>query len=621
MIVIYVTCYAVLINRRVLSRQMLVKWLVLCVLSFLVLIPLHLPYHEVKQQWGFSRSLQECIFYSADLLLGYLNILPVMNDFYLAVFRFASERNHQGENFLFPGAIIPLLVLLASVPKRCFLVKPPLRHMRQIFWIMLTCSLILSLGPFLIVFGVNTHIPMPYLLLHHIAPGFQAMRVPSRFALVVVLAASVLAAVGFLRAWSLVKTCSWSRLLSPPAGQAFLACSFLGLFFLELGLNPIPLARIETGHEIPAVYRWLGAEQSGPILELPTSVEEDFRYMYFSTFHWLPIVNGASGFVPPTYAHILREVEALPSRRAVEFLSAMGVQVFVVHTDRLQGGGASRWQETALAESGLKKIAVFGPDVVYKLPEVETTQRLDVEFAVPDRFPVAASFRAGMLARGTSMRAWKHPHPLGPTRVVIKWEELQTGKLLFQQEAVEFPLTIRAREYAAIGLSIRTPANPGRYALELSLPLLGIETPSQIVELTTESLPTSFSAPQLLSAAYTSDVAAARAVAAMPLDISVRAKNTGKAVWLADAEDGRGAVGLGWRWFKADQEIHGMAGRQPIHYDIFPEQSYTFHTQLKPPVQPGDYTLELELVSELVSWFSSQGTEPLRVGVRVDHPR
>jgi hypothetical protein len=462
---------------------------------------------------------------------------------------------------------------------------------------------------------------MPYLLLYHIAPGFQAMRVPSRFALVVVLAASVLAAVGFLRAWSLVKTCSWSRLLSPPAGQAFLACSFLGLFFLELGLNPIPLARIETGHEIPAVYRWLGAEQPGPILELPASMEEDFRYMYFSTYHWLPIVNGSSGFVPPTYLHILQEVGALPSRRAVESLSAIGIRAFVVHTDRLQGRDASRWQETALAESGLKKIAVFGPDVVYKLPDVETTRRLDIEFAVPDRFPVAASFMSGFLARGINLRAWKHPHPLGPTRIVVKREELQTGKLLFQQEAVQFPLTILAGEYAAIGLPIRPPANPGRYSLALSLPLLGIETPAQLVELSTEPLPTSLTAPQLLSAVYTLDVAAPRAVAAMPLDISVRAKNTGKAVWLAGTEDERGTVRLGWRWLKADQEIHGMAGRQPIHYDIFPEQSYTFHTQVKPPVQPGDYILELELVSELVSWFASQGTEPLRIAVRVDPPR
>jgi len=343
--------------------------------------------------------------------------------------------------------------------------------------------------------------------------------------------------------------------------------------------------------------------------------------MYFSTYHWLPIVNGRSGFIPPTYLHILQEVEALPSRATTEFLAAIGAQVLVVHTDRLHSQRAVRWQEAELAESGLKKMAVFGPDVVYKLPEVERTQWLDIEFAVPNRLPVAASLRSGFFAKGTGQRAWKHPYPLGPTPVVVKWEELLTGKVLFHQGTVQFPLAIRAKEYDAIGFSIRTPANQGRYTLMLSLPFLGVETPPQFVEMMAESLPTSLTAPQLLSAVYSLDTAPPRAVASMPLSISVRAENTGKAIWLAAAEDDRGAVRLGWRWFKADQEIHGMAGRRPIHYDIYPGQSYGFHAQIDTPAQPGDYTLELELVSELVSWFSSQGTASLKVSVRVSPPR
>ena len=80
--------------------------------------------------------------------------------------------------------------------------------------------------------------------------------------------------------------------------------------------------------------------------------------MYFSTYHWLPVVNGSSAFVPPTYLHILQEVEAPPSRSAVEFIAAIGVHMLVVHTDRLDGQRAVRSQEAELeaelAESGLK---------------------------------------------------------------------------------------------------------------------------------------------------------------------------------------------------------------------------------------------------------------------------
>ena len=204
---------------------------------------------------------------------------------------------------------------------------------------------------------------------------------------------------------------------------------------------------------------------------------------------------------------------------------------------------------------------------------------------------------------------------------MVKWEELQTGKVLFHHEAVQFPLAIRAREHEAIGFLLRTPANQGRYTLKLSLPRLGIETPPQFVEMTAEPWLTSSTAPQLLSAVYSLDTAPPRVIASMPLSIMVRAENTGKAVWLAAAEGDRGTVRLGWRWFKADQLVHGMEGRRPIHYDIFPGQSYAFHAQVDAPAQPGDYTLELDLVSELVSWFASQGTAPLRAPVRVMPPR
>jgi hypothetical protein len=108
--------------------------------------------------------------------------------------------------------------------------------------------------------------------------------------------------------------------------HAALTLLCLGVFFLELGFrSPIPLVKIDTAHEIPEVYRWLAAKQPGPIVELPIGMWENFPYMYFSTYHWLPIVNGWSGFVPPTYMEIVAKLHDLPSQKAVDFLSAAGV--------------------------------------------------------------------------------------------------------------------------------------------------------------------------------------------------------------------------------------------------------------------------------------------------------
>ena len=40
---------------------------------------------------------------------------------------------------------------------------------------------------------------------------------------------------------------------------------------------------------------------------------EALKYMYFSTYHWLPLVNGSSRFYPPTYTQLRVEIAALPS--------------------------------------------------------------------------------------------------------------------------------------------------------------------------------------------------------------------------------------------------------------------------------------------------------------------
>jgi hypothetical protein len=138
------------------------------------------------------------------------------------------------------------------------------------------------------------------------------------------------------------------------------------------------------------------------------------------------------------------------------------------------------------------------------------------------------------------------------------------------------------------------------------------------VSLATDPLPTSLNAPQLLAADYTLDASVAHTVVSMPMRLALRATNTGKAVWLANAAGDKGSVRLEWRWFKGGREIPGTAGRQPLPYAIFPEQTYAFHASIDAPSEPGDYLLDLGLVSELVTWFSVQGSEPLRISVRVE---
>ena len=63
---------------------------------------------------------------------------------------------------------------------------------------------------------------------------------------------------------------------------------------------PLGTVPVEAGSAVPPVYRWLADEPADTtVLELPADrIDDSFRYMYFSTYHWLRIVNGTSGFIP-----------------------------------------------------------------------------------------------------------------------------------------------------------------------------------------------------------------------------------------------------------------------------------------------------------------------------------
>jgi hypothetical protein len=96
----------------------------------------------------------------------------------------------------------------------------------------------------------------------------------------------------------------------------------------------------------------------------------------------------------------------------------------------------------------------------------------------------------------------------------------------------------------------------------------------------------------------------------------VSATNTGSAAWRAAAPGDRGAVRLGWRWYRGEREV--AAGREPLLADVSPGRSVRLAARIVSPVPPGDYTLVLDLISEGVAWFGDHGrAAAIRLPVRV----
>ncbi|HYS53965.1 MAG TPA: hypothetical protein VER58_09425 [Thermoanaerobaculia bacterium] len=124
--------------------------------------------------------------------------------------------------------------------------------------------------------------------LFHFMPGFRAIRVPARWAVVAYTGLAVWAAAG-------------ATLL---ARRRWLMPIFFALALVEVW----PRIRWEHALVEPSpVDRWLAQTHAGPLLELPVNrINVLYLYLLRATAHHVPIFDGISGFEPPLH-YVLRE--------------------------------------------------------------------------------------------------------------------------------------------------------------------------------------------------------------------------------------------------------------------------------------------------------------------------
>jgi hypothetical protein len=174
-------------------------------------------------------------------------------------------------------------------------------------------------------------------------PGITLFRVPARFALLVMLAVAVLAGVG---AWDLRRRSgNRARAATILVLPLLLSESFV-VDFPGGGPTPLP---------IPAVYRYLATLPPGAVVSLPDFLQtaEWYReadYLYFSTAHWKPIVNGYARVTPARFPDRIRQIETFPSADAASHLRSLGVSYVVVHAgaDKTAVAGARQSEDFSL---------------------------------------------------------------------------------------------------------------------------------------------------------------------------------------------------------------------------------------------------------------------------------
>lgn len=266
--------------------------------AVLVALPLALAYRQASHIVG-ERGFAEVRQYSATVA-NYAEAHPeswLYRD---------EHRLGEAERHLFPGYVAPALAVASLIPP-------------------MAPGVVAYMAAGFVTFDLSLGANAPgYAWLYRHVPPLRALRVPARLGMFVGFVLSVLAGFGVARV---------SRGRTQTTRILIVCAAALGAV-AEGRVRTQTLVELEPR---PSVYRWLAEQPDGVVCEYPVGNLEgragpqDPTYMYYSTMHWKPLVNGYSGFAPPSYRELLTMLDGFPDDRAIAYLRTRHVRYLLVH--------------------------------------------------------------------------------------------------------------------------------------------------------------------------------------------------------------------------------------------------------------------------------------------------
>jgi hypothetical protein len=121
---------------------------------------------------------------------------------------------------------------------------------------------------------------------------------------------------------------------------------------------------------VPAIYDVLTTEPNAIVVEVPFPMPSQWflngPYMVNATRHWRPMLNGYSGFRPPSYEKSYEAMSAFPSDRSLIMLHELGVTHVVIHEQAYSEGVEQRVKDLARVHS-LAQVAHDGDITIFRL--------------------------------------------------------------------------------------------------------------------------------------------------------------------------------------------------------------------------------------------------------------
>jgi hypothetical protein len=325
------------------SRAYWVAIAAAAVVSIGLVAPFFAPYLRVKQDFGFSRSLEESMMFAADWQAWLASSAWAH--------RWMLPWLERWNEVLFPGFLLTLLALAGLVVG----LRPGRAHGKRettVFY-----GLVGAIA-FWASFGPAAHL---YTLLYNTIPVFTFLRAPGRFGILVVLALCVLAIVALQALVDRMRT----RRAGLAVGTA--AAILIGAEFFTAPLN------LQDAAPAPRTHVTLGTLPPGPVIELPFWYERmDFprhaRYMLWSSYHWHPLVNGYSDHIPQWFRDAVIPLSSFPTRESFDMLRPKGVRYAIFHTYWYAGRSKVRLRERiAEYQQYLRPIDIEGDVWLYEI--------------------------------------------------------------------------------------------------------------------------------------------------------------------------------------------------------------------------------------------------------------
>ncbi|MEN3337137.1 MAG: hypothetical protein V7647_813 [Acidobacteriota bacterium] len=329
-------------------RQRAVALAITGSVCFAFVLPYGLQYAITKRNIG-GRPEEQVVMFSAKPS-SYAVATPTS-----LLYGERSRGRGRAERRLFPG-LLPVLLAVTGL-----LLRRPSRE--AIAYVAgLVAAFELSLG----MYGFS------YPPLYRHVPIFEGLRAPARLGVYVLFFLALLAAYGHaaLEQSLLPQESSGSkRRLRGLLGGAICA-----ILILEYWVAPLRL--VAYPNTAPPLHAWLARQPRGVVAELPLAPShllpgDDPRYEYLSTFHWMPSINGYSGYYPPSYLERVHRLQTFPDPAATRVLQRAGVQYVVVHLSGYSAAEVGTILYTLAANHAYTQLGRFddgqGPAAVYRL--------------------------------------------------------------------------------------------------------------------------------------------------------------------------------------------------------------------------------------------------------------